>query len=517
MTTSRKYAGWPVQDIAAGARPFDEFARLFSASKSLWSGAALLAWCALAMVLFTYDLGWRELWLDEVITLRATKLSVPELVGSRYAAGHTPLYFLIVKLWMQLPGAPTAPWAVDSYMRLPSAFFATAAGALLIHVLLHLRQRMAAFALGIMWLSWPMLLYYSGEARPYSLVLFFTALGIWGVLMVVSRAKNAGSDGTAPGKKLLYASAVGSIGAALTMPLGIVVGLAVELGALFAFGIKQRPDYWSRRCRIVWPSLLGVAAIFLPAVLRRSNKYWTDKYSHTQFNFENVVGILSEIYTPNRAILYLLPLLAVLLYGLALERKRSLQKIDGAIWIFLSFGAVFIPAFLIVISMKSSLMVGRYFMPALCFTLPLLALFMASLQTIVGRLLAGAAVATAIVAGFQAQVPEPKMYSELKAILAKHNPRQVAFYATHVRYPPVLEFYFQEFDAKIYFRDKRPDTSSLFWVVQAKEEFEKQPGVSWVDGRLQCSYRLSKSEVVTVVAPDAERLKSFEGCTPGAG
>jgi hypothetical protein len=112
---------------------------------------------------------------------------------------------------------------------------------------------------------WPLVLRYAQEARPYALLLFFTALAVWGALIVLYEAKNR--DSTAGDrlrsiggfeKLALYASAVGSIGAVLTMPLGVVVAVAVEIAALLAFGFMRLPRYWMIRCALVWPVLLGV-------------------------------------------------------------------------------------------------------------------------------------------------------------------------------------------------------------------------------------------------------------------
>jgi hypothetical protein len=508
MTASAKSAR--LQSISPALT--DSFAANYL--RRLSAPVLLLGWCVLAIVVFTHDIGWRELWLDELITLQATQLPPIELIGSRYGQGHSGLYFLIVKAWLYVTGAPVTPWAAESYLRVPSAFFAMAAGALLLHALLRLEQVKAAVVLGILWLCWPMLLYYAGEARPYSLVLFFTALAIWGTVRVLHEAERGGED-AAPRKMLIYASGVGGIAAALSMPLGIVAALAVELGALFAFGFRQVPDYWRKRCKVVWSGLAISSIVFLPVVLRKSANYWTDRQPQYSFSVDNIAGVLNAIYAPGGGILYLFPIAVLAAYALAFKRKRLAQQMDHRIWLFLIFGSLFIPAFLIIISAKTSVLVGRYFTPTLCFTLPALALAIAHLHTWTGRLLSMGVVMSVAAAAAQAQTKEPRMLFELKTILESHHISRPVFYATQVRFPPVLTFYFGHLNPEIHFRDKKPAGWELLWVIQTKEEFVTSPGASWIDKDRQCSFRFTNG-VITLAAANAQQLRSFENCQPVA-
>lgn len=133
-----------------------------------WDLLALLAVMLLGAALRFYGLGVQSLWADE---LASWNFSEQDTV-SRVIRGDTqpPLYFLLLHLWQWIFGE--SEWA----LRLPSAL----AGWLCIPAIYLLGKRlysereglMAALFLAVLWAP----IYYSQEARPYSMLILFSIL-----------------------------------------------------------------------------------------------------------------------------------------------------------------------------------------------------------------------------------------------------------------------------------------------------------------------------------------------------
>lgn len=133
-----------------------------------WDLLALLTIMLLGAALRFYGLGFQSLWADE---LASWDFSQRDTVG-RVIRGDTqpPLYFLILHLWQWIFG--DSEWA----LRLPSAL----AGWLCIPAIYLLGKRlysereglMAALFVAVLWAP----IYYSQEARPYSMLILLSIL-----------------------------------------------------------------------------------------------------------------------------------------------------------------------------------------------------------------------------------------------------------------------------------------------------------------------------------------------------
>lgn len=133
-----------------------------------WDLLALLAIMLLGAALRFYGLGVQSLWADE---LASWDFSQRDTVG-RVIRGDTqpPLYFLILHLWQWIFG--DSEWA----LRFPSAL----AGWLCIPAIYLLGKRlysereglMAALFVAVLWAP----IYYSQEARPYSMLILLSIL-----------------------------------------------------------------------------------------------------------------------------------------------------------------------------------------------------------------------------------------------------------------------------------------------------------------------------------------------------
>ena len=71
---------------------------------------------AVAAAVVVTGIGVRGFWVDEMITLNSVRLGWFEMVAERMRRGHPPLYFALVKAWLDTTGRLSEVW-----LRLPSA------------------------------------------------------------------------------------------------------------------------------------------------------------------------------------------------------------------------------------------------------------------------------------------------------------------------------------------------------------------------------------------------------------
>ena len=221
-----------------------------------WAALAFL----LALLLRLSTLGDLALWYDEVITADVAAASWPGLVADRLANGHFPTYFALLKT-IGLAGAS------ELTLRLPSAIFDSLAAALVTIVALRLSGRVGAIAALLLYAFYPALVQYGQEARPYALMLAFLALAIFGQVGLLTERAN-------PGRQALLAT-IGTLGAALVMPAGIVP-VALQHLALPLCGFRgfssARKRLWWRHILVTWAGILCAAAFLIPAVLAQAAK-----------------------------------------------------------------------------------------------------------------------------------------------------------------------------------------------------------------------------------------------------
>jgi hypothetical protein len=131
-------------------------------------GLTLLTLAAFALRLYLLDA--QSLWYDEGVTAEIAHRGIAEL--TRWTADdiQPPLYYYVVALWGRMGG-----WSEWS-LRYPSVFFGVLTVPLLAVVTVALTRRRAAGLLAASLAAFhPLLLYYSQEARMYSML---TALGV---------------------------------------------------------------------------------------------------------------------------------------------------------------------------------------------------------------------------------------------------------------------------------------------------------------------------------------------------
>ena len=142
---------------------------------SAWLILALLTLCALALRVLLLDA--QSLWYDEGVTAEVARRGIAEL--TRWTADdiQPPLYSYVVALWGRLGG-----WSEWS-LRWPSVWFGTLSVPLLAAVTIALTRRRAAGLLTATFATvHPLLVYYSQEARMYTML---TALGLTVAYLVI--------------------------------------------------------------------------------------------------------------------------------------------------------------------------------------------------------------------------------------------------------------------------------------------------------------------------------------------
>jgi uncharacterized membrane protein len=143
----------------------------------------------LAAYLRLAGLGTESLWLDEGYTVAFTGLPFRKMMA--YIATrdvHPPLYYILIKIWRNLGDS-------EVLLRLPSVVFGVAAVAYMWSMVEEHWGAAAATASSLLLATSEMAIYYSQEARMYSLLLLLTVLSLRCFLRFVALFRFAGEDG----------------------------------------------------------------------------------------------------------------------------------------------------------------------------------------------------------------------------------------------------------------------------------------------------------------------------------
>ena len=112
------------------------------------------------------------LWLDEALTVNIAALPVAQLHGALKRDGAPPLFYLTLHGWINIFGD-----SVVSVRALSGVFALAALPIVGFLVWRNWGKRIALISLAFM-ASAPYAIYYATEARPYSMVIFITAIGL---------------------------------------------------------------------------------------------------------------------------------------------------------------------------------------------------------------------------------------------------------------------------------------------------------------------------------------------------
>jgi len=120
----------------------------------------------------------QSLWLDEGVTARVVhQYSLTGIIANFSPADfHPPLYYLFMKLWTALFGFS------EVSLRFPSVLFSLASGYIIYLIGRELKNKAAGLWAMSFFLFNPLIIYYSQEARMYSLTIFFITLATFFLL-----------------------------------------------------------------------------------------------------------------------------------------------------------------------------------------------------------------------------------------------------------------------------------------------------------------------------------------------
>jgi uncharacterized membrane protein len=148
----------------------------WSADKGRRDGLLLAFILLLATFLRFYDLGKKDIWFDESLSLLRAMLSVKgivtDLLGQFAPDPHPLLYPLFMHFWMRIGNS-------DAFVRVPSVIAGVASIYLVYLLASSLIDRRSAFLAAFLSAISPFMVAYSQEARMYSFHLLFTLASLY--------------------------------------------------------------------------------------------------------------------------------------------------------------------------------------------------------------------------------------------------------------------------------------------------------------------------------------------------
>jgi 4-amino-4-deoxy-L-arabinose transferase-like glycosyltransferase len=293
----------------------------------------------------------RPFWFDELATLFvATQPTVGAMFRSMPSDGNPPLYFLLARLCLQLPVNPELGLRLPSVLALP-------ASALAVFIFV---RRITSFRFGL--LSMCMLLgssigdRYGVEARPYALLMLFTAL-----LLCFWQSARIPSDR----RWALPGIALCTSGAILSHQYGIIyVVLPIVTGEAIRWIVRKHVDVgvllciglWSLTILWTYPPMLHAQALLL-SVIRSADTFsarpgWADLGTYERmyplllpslFLFVALAWALGSAFIPRRKVVP--------------ERSFSVQPEDLAVADVLT---MFVPIMVLLTHLGTKYFIARY-------------------------------------------------------------------------------------------------------------------------------------------------------------
>ncbi|MFA5136528.1 MAG: glycosyltransferase family 39 protein [Patescibacteria group bacterium] len=117
----------------------------------------------------------QSLWLDEAITAKVVRQFSFFEISTLFSPGdfHPPLYYIFLKLWTNVFGYS------EISLRIPSVLFSLLTGHVVFLIGSRLRSRQVGMWAAILYLFNPLVIYYSQEARMYSMVTFLLTFALF--------------------------------------------------------------------------------------------------------------------------------------------------------------------------------------------------------------------------------------------------------------------------------------------------------------------------------------------------
>lgn len=127
----------------------------------------------LGICLRFYRLGYQSLWVDEVVTYMSSNGSLTYVISqSKVNSNVPPLYYLFVNGILRFGNH-------DALLRLPSVIFGSLSILMCYLVIRNWLGRTTGFIAALMMAISPFHIWYSQEARPYTMLIFLSLLSLW--------------------------------------------------------------------------------------------------------------------------------------------------------------------------------------------------------------------------------------------------------------------------------------------------------------------------------------------------
>ncbi len=222
------------------------------ATKGIWIAVACLA---VAFALRCYRLSAQSLWYDEGVSWYLTTMSLPKLTAWTANDIQPPLYYYVLWGWVRLAGDS------EYSLRFPSVVFAVLSLPFFWLIARRLQGKLAAWlSLAIAVIS-PLYVYYSQEARMYTLLTWLGLFGSWLLLRLLDVLEAGGPADQGRRQARLLAAAYALVAAAMlyTHYFALFLLLAHGLYVLYRWLAAGRPGW-----RILWLVPAVIILLFLP-------------------------------------------------------------------------------------------------------------------------------------------------------------------------------------------------------------------------------------------------------------
>lgn len=177
-----------------------------------------------------YRLEYQSFWTDEIITIKASKISLSELIFHPPVNNNMPpFYFLMTHCLLKIDHH-----SVEWVLRFPSMLFGVLSLAVFYFIVRKFLGNKAGLAATTLMAISPFHIWYSQEARPYGLLLFLSLLSIWFFQELISKPQN----------HWLKASFIGSVVLTFYCHTIAIAFIGVLFIYVLLFYFKSNWRYW---------------------------------------------------------------------------------------------------------------------------------------------------------------------------------------------------------------------------------------------------------------------------------
>lgn len=204
------------------------------AASRFWIAAVAIV--ALAAAMRFWELSEAPIWMDEAFTILAAKLPVEALLFERVDV-HPPLFYLLQKAWASINDSL-------ALARVPAAVFGVLVVVAAMGMMCDLVSRETALWTGLILALGTGQIYYSQDARMYSLLVVLLALSAWGLIGLLVKPPSRR-------RRYLWLYVLGAAGAIYTQMIALAFLFALNLAAVASLPLASPPEGRPR-----WPKLL---------------------------------------------------------------------------------------------------------------------------------------------------------------------------------------------------------------------------------------------------------------------